>query len=96
MVKKWILKKTNLGFKLSTLDYPSLKVYENISLYFYLILRPISEVRTHKQSSRQFISLYFYLILGPISEVRTHKQSSRQFFSKTLLYEKENNMWVRT
>src|SRR5437868_15132794 len=27
---------------------------KNISLYFYLILRPISEVRTDKQSSRQF------------------------------------------
>jgi hypothetical protein len=73
MVKKWMLKKTNLGFELSTLDYPSLKVYENNSLYFYLILGPISEVRTRKQSSNQ----------------------ADNFFSKTLLYEKENNMWMR-
>ncbi len=32
----------------------------NISLYFYAILRPISEVRTYKQSIRQFFFLWLF------------------------------------
>ncbi len=51
---------------------------------------------THWSSFMNNISLYFYAILRPISEVRTYKQSINQtiFFSMTLLYEKENKMFV--
>ncbi len=73
MVKKWILKKTNLGLKLSTLDYLSLEVYENISLYFTLFFDQLVKCgHTSNQAGNFFPRLFSTrkrIICGCVSEL---------------------------